>query len=89
MARGWESKSVEQQQAEMADPSKSAGPRLSLAQQKLNRQREGLLLARKRLAHQLQATTHAQHRQMLERALAEIDQQLSSFEKLTEPQAQK
>jgi hypothetical protein len=89
MARGWESKSVEQQQAEMVDPAKSGGPRFSPAQQKLTRQRDGLLLARKRLAHQLQASTHPQHRQMLEQALAEIDQQLSSFEKLNEPQAQK
>jgi len=89
MARGWESKSIEQQQAEKAEPSNSAGPRLSPAQQKLNRQREGLLLARKRLADQLQATSHAQHRQMLTRALAEIDKQLSSFERLTEPHTQK
>jgi hypothetical protein len=84
MARGWESKSVEQQQADMANPGKSTGPRLSPAQQKLNRQREGLLLARKRLADQIQAATLLPHRQMLERALAEIDKQLSSFEKLGE-----
>jgi len=89
MARGWESKSIEQQQAERAEASKSAGPRLSPAQQKLNRQREGLLLARKRLADQLQTATHAQHRQMLEQALAEIDKQLSCFEKITESPAQK
>jgi hypothetical protein len=89
MARGWESKSIEQQQAERAEASKSAGPRLSQAQQKLNRHREGLLLARKRLADQLQAASHAQHRQMLDRAITEIDQQLSSFEKLTGPHTQK
>ena len=86
MARGWESKSVEQQQADMADGGKSAGPRLSPAQQKLNHEREGLLLIRKRLADQMQVATHPQHHQMLERALAEIDKQLSSFEKLAESQ---
>jgi hypothetical protein len=89
MARGWESKSVEQQQAEMADPSKSAGPRLSPAQQKLNRQREGLLLARKRLADQMHAATRPAHRQMIEQSLAEIDKQLASFEKLAGAQAPK
>jgi len=89
MARGWESKSVEQQQADLVDPTKAAGPRLSPAQQKRNRQREGLLLARKRLADQLQAASRAPHRQMLARALAEIDKQLSSFEKLAEPHTQK
>lgn len=85
MARGWESKSIEQQQAEMVDQSKSAGPRLSPAQQKLHRQREGLLLARKRLADQLQSTSRPEHRRMLEQSLAEIDKQLSAFEKLTKP----
>lgn len=89
MARGWESKSVEEQQAEMAAPSKSAGPRLSPAQQKLNRQREGLLLARKRMADQLESATRPAHRQMLERAVAEIDRQLSSFERLADEQTLK
>jgi phage-related minor tail protein len=89
MARGWESKSVEQQQAEMAGTSKSAGPRLSPAQQKLNRQREGLLLARTRMAEQLRIATRPERRQMLEQSLAEIDKQLASFEKLAEAQALK
>ena len=89
MARGWESKSVEEQQAEMAAPSKSAGPRLSPAQQKLNRQREGLLLARKRLVDQLESATRPAHRQMLERAVAEIDRQLSFFERLADEQTLK
>ena len=83
MARGWESKSVEQQQADMVNPAKSSGPRLSPAQKLLNRKREGLSLSRKRLAHQLETTTRPQHRQMLEQAIAELDKQLSSFDSLT------
>jgi len=79
MARGWESKSVEQQQAEKADDAKSAGPRLSPAQQLINRKRDGLLLSRKRLLHQLPTAAHPRHRQMLEQALAEIDKQLASL----------
>ena len=89
MARGWESKSVEQQQADMANQGVSDRPRLSAAQQELNRKRDGLRLSRKCLADRLQSTNHPQHRQMLEQAVAEIDRQLSSFDTLTEPPALK
>ena len=85
MARGWESKSVEQQQEEMKDRNKSPGPRVSSAQQKLNRHREGLLLTRKRLVDRLRATTQTRHRQMLEDDLAEVDKQLLSCEEVNEP----
>jgi len=80
MARGWESKSVEQQQEEMAGQRKAARARLSSGQQERNRKRDGLLLSRERLTQQLQATSHPRHRQMLEQAIAELDRQLSSFE---------
>ena len=89
MARGWESKSVEQQQADMVGSSKSAGPRLSPAEKELHRKREGLLLSRKRLSQQLQTSTYLQHRQMLEQSIAEIDKQLSSFDKVSDPPTQK
>jgi len=82
MARGWESKSVEQQQADMANDAKSAGPRLSPTQQRLARQRDGLLLSRKRLLQQLQTAVHPRHRRMLEQALGEIDRQLSSLDQV-------
>ena len=84
MARGWESKSIEQQQADALAERKSARPPRSLAEQKLNRQREGLLLARKRLADQLQNTTRPGHRLMLQQSLTELDRQLSSFDGLTD-----
>jgi len=80
MARGWESKSVEQQQAEMGDQPKSSHRQLSDAQQKLNRKREGLLLSRTSLVRQLQVVTQARHRRMLEQAIAEIDRQLAESE---------
>jgi len=85
MARGWESKSVEQQQAELADRGKGKLLPLSPDQQKLNRQREGLLLSRTRLVRRIAASTNVQHRRMLERALAEIDRQLAAFEQTTNP----
>lgn len=77
MARGWESKSVEQQQAEMADPRKPARPPLSPDEQQCDRRRQGLVLSRKRLAQQLEAATNPRHRQMLAQAIAEVDRQLS------------
>ena len=78
MARGWESKSVEQQQADMNDR-KTGGTNLSPAQQERNRKREGLLLARKHFAQQLDTATRPTHRQMLENSIAELDKQLASF----------
>jgi hypothetical protein len=80
MARGWESKSVEQQQEEMSDRRKSGGTPISPAQQQSNRKREGLLLSRHRLAQELQTASNLRHRQMVERAIAELDRQLSSIE---------
>jgi hypothetical protein len=79
MARGWESKSVEQQQEEMAEQRKPARAQISPNQQQRNRKREGLLLSRQRLTQQLQAADNPRHRQMLEQAIAEVDRQLSSF----------
>jgi len=80
MARGWESKSVEQQQDEKAAEAKATNPPVAPAQQKINRQREGLLLSRSRLLGELETSHHPAHRQMLHRSLAEIDRQLASFE---------
>jgi hypothetical protein len=80
MARGWESKSVEQQQEEMSERRKSVRDPISPDQQQRNRKREGLLLSRGRLAQQLQAATSPRHRQMLEQAIAELDRQLASIE---------
>jgi hypothetical protein len=80
MARGWESKSVEQQQDEKAADTNKSRPRLTPQQQELNRKREGLLLSRKRLVGQLETSAHPAHRRMLEQSLAEIDRQLASFE---------
>ena len=79
MARGWESKSVEQQQEEMAEQRKPKGIPIPEAQQKLNRERDGLRLSRKRLTQQLQVATSPRHRQMLEQTIADLTKQLESF----------
>jgi len=77
VARGWESKSVEEQQAQAATPASQAKPRLTPAQLQLQQQREGLLLSRKRLLQQLEAAHNERHREMLQAALAALDAQLT------------
>ena len=79
MARGWESKSVEQQQEERSQERKRLRTPLSPDAQQRNRRREGLLLSRESLSQQLHAASNPRYRQLLERAIAELDTQLSSF----------
>jgi hypothetical protein len=79
MARGFESKQVESQQEEAARP-KAPGRRLSPEEmQRLDRVRT-LQLSRARLASDLQVARNAAHRQMLEQALAALDEQLQALE---------
>jgi len=80
MARGWESKSVEQQQAEMSERHKPTHPPLSPEQRGRDRKHQGLLLSRSHLSRQLEAAQNPRHRQMLTEAIADLDRQLSSLE---------
>jgi hypothetical protein len=77
MARGWESKSVEQQQAEATTPSSKPPARLTPEQMKTQRQKQGLLLSRQRVLQQLASAQNPTHRKMLEKALADLDAQLA------------
>jgi hypothetical protein len=84
MARGWESKSVEQQQEERSAQRPTVrAPRSPHEQQRI-RKREGLLLSRGRLTQQLQAAGNPRHRQMLEQSIAELDRQLSLLEQVAD-----
>lgn len=76
MARGWESKSVEAQQAEAGEKSAKTGAKLTPEQAAAAREKAGLLLSRQRVRHQLEASRDPRHRQMLEQALAELDEKL-------------
>jgi hypothetical protein len=91
MARGWESKSVEQQQEERSEQRKTGRAPIppSIEEQQRNRQRDGLLLSRERLTQQLRAASNPRHRRMVEQAIAELDSQLSSFKKVTDPTSRK
>jgi hypothetical protein len=76
MARGWESKSIEDQQAQASQDSKKKKVRLTPDQAARQRQIDGLELARTRISEQLRAATNERHRAMLEAALADLDHQL-------------
>ena len=76
MARGWESKSVEQQQEE-ANSNAARGPRLTPEQIAEQQRRQRLELSRKHIAQQLEVAGNPKHRQMLEAALKELDAQLA------------
>lgn len=77
MARGWESKSVEQQQDEAA-AKKEHGQLLTPEQISEKQRRQGLELSRQRILQQLQVACNPRHRQMLEAALKELEKKLRS-----------
>ena len=81
MARGWESKSVEEQK----DLAESRRPRLDLArltpqQRERQRERESLQLSRQRILQELASTTHPRRRESLEAALRHLDQKLAALD---------
>jgi hypothetical protein len=77
MARGWESKSVEQQM-ETAELDREVVPSKSEQDPEMLRRVQGLRLARRQVVQQLQNATHERHRQMLQAALAELDRKLAA-----------
>lgn len=77
MARGWESKSVEEQQSQAGSSEPKPGPRPTPDQLIRQHQRDGLLLSRARVIQQLEAAQNTQHHQMLESALADLDAELA------------
>lgn len=78
MARGWESKSVEEQQAEAAVPANTK-PRLTLAEIAIQRRRQGLLLSRQHVLQQLEVAREPRHREQLQTALDDLDAQLAQL----------
>jgi hypothetical protein len=76
MARGWESKSVEEQQA-AARTQVELKQRLTPEQAARRRAREAFELSRRRVLQQLQSIQNPRHRQMLESALSDLNAQLA------------
>jgi len=77
MARGWESKSVEAQQAEAREKSANPRPPMSLEEAARSREKENLRLARQRVLQQLEASTNPRHRKLLQDSLADLNEKLS------------
>ncbi|MCP9495263.1 MAG: hypothetical protein MSG64_12525 [Pyrinomonadaceae bacterium MAG19_C2-C3] len=80
MARGWESKSVEDQvDARQASVIESDDTSAKLTDAERARQSEirSLQLSRSRIVNQLATATNPRHRTMLERALAALDERLA------------
>jgi hypothetical protein len=82
MARGWESKSVEQQQEELRSSASAQTLRKQLTPEQIVEQQrgDGLRLSRQHILQQLQVASNPQHRAMLERALADLDAQIKARE---------
>ena len=74
MARGWESKAVENQQQEAADRSSIPPIREDPVRQA---ERASILLARTRALADLQLACAPAHRAMLEQAIADLDARLA------------
>ncbi len=79
MARGWESKSVEEQIQAANDRAGTQRVRLSAEELEVERKRDGLLLQRTRVLRDLTACTHDRYRKTLESGLAYLEQQLAAL----------
>jgi len=78
MARGWESKAVESQQAD-AGRSKTLRPALTAAERETLEQRRGLELALARTEAELSAASRPAHRDMLNQRLQAIRDALAEL----------
>jgi hypothetical protein len=76
MARGWESKNVEMQQAEREQSQSAKGPETVEEAERVSRRRT-LELTRARALSDLAAARTPAHRAMLEAAVRALDEQLN------------
>jgi hypothetical protein len=81
MARGWESKSVEEQISEKESKSRgSSQPTLTPQELQLRARRESLHMVRTRTLSSLQTACDSRYRAHLERVLADLDNQLRALD---------
>ena len=80
MARGWESKAVENQvQQSQTQTNRGKKAPSSPAEIDANRRREVLLLSRKRVECQLESSQNPRYKDQLSHALADLDAQLAKL----------
>jgi hypothetical protein len=81
MARGWESKSVEDQIGDaQAEKDARSKPFLSPEERERQTRKQSLLLSRSQILSRLRLARNARYRAQLEAALAHVDTQLREFE---------
>ena len=81
MARGWESKSIELQQAEpVRTTAKPQGDKMTPEMMQLLRQRDDLLLSRKRVLNDLETAQNERYRSMLMQSLKFLDDRISQLQ---------
>jgi len=84
MARGWESKAIESQiQESELKASRSQKAPLTPEQVEKHRRKQVLLLSRKRVEKDLQSSSDPRYRDQLNRALADLDAQLSKLQEVS------
>jgi hypothetical protein len=79
VARGWESKSVEAQQAEAADKAAKTRTKMTVLEAAIFREKENLRLSRQRVLKQLEGSSDPRHRKLLDDSLADLDEKLSKL----------
>jgi hypothetical protein len=79
MARGWESKAVEDQQADARRPVNTAPP-ITAAEQARRQEADGLRLALADAIAQLQAACRPVHRDMLRQRIAALEGRLAEVQ---------
>jgi hypothetical protein len=78
MARGWESKSVEQQiEDARKDPNHASALASAPTEVELRQRQEGLALQRTRVLQEIEAAHNPRYRELLQEMLRHIESQLS------------
>ena len=79
MARGWECKSVEEQQAEFSKNSESTNQKVPSEEQAKATERRRLQLARINVSNQLQLAQNPRYIELLTREFEDLDRKISSL----------
>lgn len=79
MARGWESKSVENQQ-EVANQESSQASTARKGEQKQSRERDLLQLSRSSILQKIEASENPRYREQLASALADLDKRIAALD---------
>ena len=79
MARGWESKSVEEQIEAAAEAPAHSGPPLTVEERQRRQRSENLRLARARVLQQIQVSGDPRYTDLLQKTLADLERQIAAL----------